>query len=158
MNDKCFICEKASKTIFCETCKSQYSIMAGLFKNMREFMTKGEQYIADKLEVPPFKVWELRKNLIAEELKELATSFVTRNKVEMADALVDLMYVVVGTCLACGIDQKLFDELWKEVHRSNMTKCIDPVFIDYGDGDKKLTKGKHYDPPRLKEIIERHSK
>lgn len=41
---------------------------------------------------------------------------------ELADSLVDIVYIAIGTAHAYGFD---FDELWRLVHENNLTK-IDP--------------------------------
>jgi predicted HAD superfamily Cof-like phosphohydrolase len=42
--------------------------------------------------------------------------------VETADALCDLVYVIMGAIKAYGFSKALFEELFNEVHRSNMSK------------------------------------
>lgn len=61
----------------------------------------------------------LRIRLIAEEFGELCTAIQKGDLVEIADALADLEYVVVGTAVAFGIPH---EAVFQEVHRSNMTK------------------------------------
>ena len=67
---------------------------------------------------------ELRVSLIQEELNELKLAFAKGDIVEVADALADLQYVLTGTVLECGMHHK-FQELFDEVHRSNMTKACE---------------------------------
>src|ERR1017187_10166279 len=62
----------------------------------------------------------LRYDLIKEELEELSDAMYTPNGiVEVADAIGDLLYVVLGTAVTFGIDM---DPIFDEIHRSNMTK------------------------------------
>ena len=56
---------------------------------------------------------------IEEEVRELNDAVENADVIEMADALVDIVYVTIGTAMACGIN---FQACWDEVHRSNMKK------------------------------------
>lgn len=87
--------------------------------------------------------------LITEEFNELKAAWEDNDKVEMADALADLEYVIHGMAHSLGIpSQKVFDE----VHRSNMTKMgADGLPVYREDG--KLMKGPNYEPPNLKPIL-----
>ena len=62
---------------------------------------------------------DYRLRHIEEEVRELNRAVDTEDLVEMADALVDIVYVTIGTAMACGIN---FQACWDEVHRSNMQK------------------------------------
>jgi hypothetical protein len=87
---------------------------------------------------------EQRSDFIDEERREYLQAVHAGDLVKVADALADLLYVVLGTCVAHGIDaQPIFDE----VHRSNMTKTpLDPV-------TRKGGKGPGYEPPRLAPLL-----
>lgn len=63
----------------------------------------------------------MRIRLLQEELKELIEGFHNKDIVEVADALADLQYVLSGAVLEFGLND-LFDSLFNEVHRSNMSK------------------------------------
>lgn len=56
---------------------------------------------------------------IDEEVRELNNAVEDEDIVEMADALVDIVYVTIGTAMALGIN---FQACWDEVHRANMEK------------------------------------
>lgn len=61
---------------------------------------------------------------IQEEKDELAEAFATKDIVEVADALADLLYFVGNGILATGLVDR-FSEIWKEVQASNMSKvCL----------------------------------
>lgn len=62
---------------------------------------------------------ELRARLIAEEAQETCEALRGNDFVGAADGLADLAYVVLGTAVSLGID---LEDVFKEVHRSNMTK------------------------------------
>lgn len=69
--------------------------------------------------VPHITKQFLGENLILEELAELAESYRRTDLIEIADALGDLLYVVLWNADLCGID---LEPVFNEVHRSNMTK------------------------------------
>lgn len=83
------------------------------------FMQKFEQECPDKPTIPSFDIQKLRLELIDEERGELRAALAAGNLIETADAIADLLYVVYGTAVACGID---IDKVFEEVHRSNMSK------------------------------------
>jgi predicted HAD superfamily Cof-like phosphohydrolase len=60
-----------------------------------------------------------RLQFLQEEIQELIAAHRARDIVAVADALVDIAYVALGTALHYGIP---FDAAWAEVHRANMEK------------------------------------
>jgi predicted HAD superfamily Cof-like phosphohydrolase len=91
----------------------------------------------------------LRLRLITSELGELADAMGIDDRVEIADALADMMYVIIGTGITYGIP--VLDCL-TEVHASNMTKESKTL----APGEKGGVKGNGYQPPNLKAILERY--
>jgi len=69
--------------------------------------------------LPTLEQYIFRIEHIEEELNELKEAFTTNDLVEIADALVDIVYVSVGACIEWGIP---FDSVWAEVQKSNMSK------------------------------------
>ena len=69
---------------------------------------------------------ELRLKLIREEIvDELLPAMEANNLIGIADGLVDGIVVLVGTALEYGLGA-IFEQLWDEVQRSNLSK-IDPL-------------------------------
>jgi hypothetical protein len=96
----------------------------------------------------------MRLRLMITELGEVADALAEANREKLADGLCDLLYVVVGTAVVTGFGP-LLDELFREVHRSNMTKDFS---VSVAPGEKYapgVGKGAGYEPPRLAEIIKR---
>lgn len=91
----------------------------------------------------------LRLELIDEEREELDEALENSDLVEVADALGDILYVVIGMALEFGIPiQKVFDE----IQRSNMSKLgADGLPIVREDG--KILKGPNYSPPDIRSIL-----
>jgi len=96
---------------------------------------------------PSVDIITRRMNLMIEELQELESALSARNLIEIADGIADLIYVVYGTAVECGID---IEDINKEVHRSNMTK-LGGHKNEYG----KWIKPDTYEPPNIKPIIEK---
>ena len=91
----------------------------------------------------------LRLRLMHEELYEYILALQEcKNLQEVADSLCDLLYVVVGTAISHGMGPRL-DEMFREVHRSNMTKDFKPI----GNGEKGGFKGDKFTPPLLGPIL-----
>jgi predicted HAD superfamily Cof-like phosphohydrolase len=92
----------------------------------------------------PEQLRKLRRYLLDEEVEELAQAMEAADIVEIADALGDIAYVVMGTAFTYGID---LDLVIDEIHRSNMTKTNVP-------GKGKLVKGDGYRAPRLGQVLD----
>lgn len=115
-----------------------------------EFHRTYGQPVAEVPGLLPHDRFLLRLNLIEEELDELVHAAVNSDLVEIADALGDLMYVVIGAALEYGIP---IDDVVTEIHRSNMSKLDEngkPIYRD----DGKVLKGNSYSPPNIKEILD----
>ena len=95
----------------------------------------------------------LRHKLIQEEVGELleATMSSQGTLVDVADAITDCFYILIGTALEYGIADKL-PALFDEVHSSNMSKLDEngkPLYRE----DGKVMKSSLYKKPNLKDII-----
>ena len=95
----------------------------------------------------------LRHKLIQEEVGELLDASMSSGGtlVDVADAITDCFYILIGTALEYGISDKL-PALFDEVHESNMSKLDEngkPIYRE----DGKVMKGPEYKKPNLKDII-----
>jgi len=107
--------------------------------------------ISDKPCVPDKKRRKLRIRLLKEELKEFKRASKKKDLIECADALADLLYVLLGTVLEYGY-QNVFEKMFDEVHLSNLSK------LDYNNepilrSDGKVIKGPRYSKPNLKKFL-----
>ncbi len=106
-------------------------------------MRIGKQAIPHNPVMPLRRVLEFRSDLIREEDRELRSAVTLE---EIADAIGDLLYVVYGTAVACGLDAQ---GIFNEVHRSNMTKFADGLRLSpHG----KILKGPSFSPPDLQKF------
>jgi len=85
-----------------------------------------------------------RVRLMNEELAETVKAMATRNMVNLAKELADLLYVVYGTADAYGIP---IDDVFNAVHISNMTKSNEK------DESGKIQKGDNYTEPNIEEVL-----
>ena len=119
------------------------------FEKVKTFMKTFGQEVKEKSSFSSDKINELRFNLIKEELEELRIAIDTKNLVEVADALTDILYVAYGAGHAFGIN---LDKCFDEVQQSNMSKLDDhgnPIYNDSG----KVMKGPKYFKPNLSKFI-----
>ena len=99
------------------------------------------------------KEYMLRYNLIQEENDEYLEACKTNDLVEIADALGDQLYILFGTILRHGLQDKI-EEVFDEIQRSNMSKLDDngePIFRE----DGKILKGNSYFKPDIKSILDK---
>jgi predicted HAD superfamily Cof-like phosphohydrolase len=99
------------------------------------------------LELDPM---QKRIDFIQEEFDELADAYRHQDLAKVADALVDLTYVIKGTAVMMGIDVVTWTDLWNEVHSANMRKEKTNT-DDYHFG---LHKPAGWKPPQIEEILE----
>jgi len=103
-----------------------------------------ERFLRDNRDTPGLPddaMLELRCRLLEEEAREFTDAAGARDLVEMADALADVLYVILGTANVLGID---LEPVFKEVHRSNMTKQSP------GKAPAKAVKGADWSPPDIR--------
>ena len=96
---------------------------------------------------------ELRYRLMQEENDEYLEAARKNDLVEIADALGDKLYILCGTILAHGLQDKIV-EVFDEIQRSNMSKLsADGTPVIREDG--KILKGPNYFKPNIKSILEK---
>lgn len=89
------------------------------FEMVREFMVKfGLDYEGPPRELPN-KMAQFRLKFLEEELTEYYRAWSAHDLEGQLDALVDLVYVALGTARLHGFD---FDEAFERVHYANMRK------------------------------------
>ena len=93
----------------------------------------------------------LRYCLGKEELLEYLDACNNDDIVEITDALADQLYILLGTMVAHGM-QDIIEDVFNEVHRSNMSKLGEdgkPIYRE----DGKVLKGPNYSPPNITQFI-----
>jgi predicted HAD superfamily Cof-like phosphohydrolase len=94
---------------------------------------------------------ELRFNLMKEENEEYLEAAKRGDIIEVADALGDQLYILCGTILKHGLQEKIV-EVFQEIQRSNMSKLDkdgNPIYRE----DGKVLKSELYFKPDIKSIL-----
>jgi len=98
---------------------------------------------------------QLRVDLLVEEVQEYADALAENNRVEMLDAIGDILYILIGSCHYHGFSAELIERVFDEIHHSNKSKLdLDGTPILREDG--KVLKGPNYFKPQIKAILEKH--
>lgn len=95
--------------------------------------------------------YTLRYNLMKEENDEYLEACQKGDLTEIADALGDQMYILFGTILKHGLQHKI-EEIFDEIHRSNMSKLDEngkPIFRE----DGKVLKSEKYFRPDIAKFL-----
>ena len=96
---------------------------------------------------------KLRFELMKEENEEYLEAAQNNDLVEVADALGDMLYILCGTIIEHGMQDKI-EEVFNEIQRSNMSKLGEdgkPIYRE----DGKVLKGPNYLKPNIQEILEK---
>ena len=97
------------------------------------------------------KVIDLRYNLMKEENEEYLEAAQAGDLVEVADALGDMLYILCGTIISHGFQDKI-EAVFDEIQRSNMSKLGTdgkPIYRE----DGKVMKGPHYFKPNIAGLL-----
>jgi predicted HAD superfamily Cof-like phosphohydrolase len=95
----------------------------------------------------------LRYKLMREENEEYFEAAQKGDLVEVADALGDMLYILCGTILKHGLQDKM-EEVFQEIQRSNMSKLDEngkPIYRE----DGKVLKSALYFKPDIKSILDK---
>ncbi|NBX39290.1 MAG: hypothetical protein EBR54_07770 [Flavobacteriia bacterium] len=95
----------------------------------------------------------LRYNLMKEENEEYLEAAKKGDIVEIADALGDQLYILCGTLLRHGLQDKI-EAVFLEIQRSNLSKLDangNPIFRE----DGKVLKSDQYFRPNIQQFFDR---
>lgn len=114
-----------------------------------------DTYGLDKKDAPTANLLKsknlLRYNLMKEENEEYLEAANKGDIIEVADALGDMLYILCGTIIEHGMQDKI-EEVFNEIQRSNMSKLGEdgkPIYRE----DGKVLKGPNYFKPNIKDIL-----
>ena len=119
------------------------------FEKVKQFMQTFGQEVKTKASFSDEKTNQLRLDLISEELEELKNAMTSKDLLEVADALTDILFVTYGAGHAFGIN---LDKCFDEVQNSNMSKLGSdgkPIYNESG----KVMKGPDYFKPDLSKYL-----
>ena len=122
------------------------------FTDVKDFHVAFGQRVGEKPELPEPEERSLRIKLLTEEFAEYTEAEIEHDLVEIADALADIIYIACGTAISYGIP---LDEIFNEVHRSNMAKLVDGKVLRREDG--KIQKPEGWTAPDIKNILDKYT-
>lgn len=128
--------------------------MKQIVDDISDMMELFEQEVEVYPAIPDENTRLLRVELLSEEYHEYLKAEYDNDLVEIYDALLDQIVIIMGTAHAYGLGD-IMAEGWDEVHRSNMAKAdlVTGKLIRREDG--KILKPEGWTPPDLASIIER---
>ena len=97
------------------------------------------------------KTYKLRYKLMQEENNEYLDACNNGDLNEIADALGDMMYILCGTILSHGLQDKI-ELIFEEIQKSNMSKLDkngNPIYRK----DGKILKSENYFKPNISKIL-----
>lgn len=123
-----------------------------MFEDVEEFHAKyGIAYYGPPNEMS-LLLQRTRIGHMLEELNEYTSSVMMDDLEGALDALVDLIYVALGTAHLHGFD---FNEAWKRVHHANMQKVRAACPEDSKRGvDFDVVKPKGWEAPDLADLVD----
>lgn len=120
--------------------------MTNVFTDQTKFMVSCDQTVCE---------WnknqlDMYHNLIKEETSELQEAFNQNNRIEILDALIDIMVVTVGAINSMGANG---EAAWNEVMRTNFAKVDSTTGKVNKRSDGKVLKPEGWKEPNLKPFI-----
>lgn len=91
-------------------------------------------------------------SLIDEEVKELDQAVVEEDRVEILDALIDILVVTIGAVHSMGADA---EGAWREVMNTNFAKIDKETGKVRKREDGKVLKPQHWQPPVLDSFLKK---
>jgi predicted HAD superfamily Cof-like phosphohydrolase len=102
-----------------------------MFDDVFEFRKAFGLSTSDKVRLLPEENQMLHARLLQEELYEFTEA---KTIAQQADALLDMMYLIVGALEDMGIYQTAASVCWKYIHDANMSKIKDGIVLKRADG------------------------
>lgn len=130
--------------------EKELSIKDKKLEMVKEFNKTYEIPIRKKPSLTDEEEYNLKHELMNEELKEYHDACLNGDITEISDAIVDMMYILYGIILSHGLSEVVFD-MFEEVHKSNMSKLENGKVLRRADG--KIMKGSEYFKPNLNQFL-----
>jgi predicted HAD superfamily Cof-like phosphohydrolase len=124
--------------------------MTNPFRDQEKFMIACDQTV-DRGNTDQFNMY---LKLIEEEAEELNQAIISKDRVEMLDALTDILVVTIGAIHSMGADG---EGAWNEVMRTNFAKIDSATGKVRKRDDGKVLKPEGWQPPELKKYISKEN-
>lgn len=95
--------------------------MADMMRDVVDFHEKFELTYEGQVRNLPKGLQDFRSKFLTEELEEYLSAVEEKDIVGQADALIDLIYVALGSAYLMGLEH-VWTDLWDEVQKANMKK------------------------------------
>tara|TARA_R100000781_G_scaffold25970_1_gene19015 strand:- start:17 stop:436 length:420 start_codon:yes stop_codon:yes gene_type:complete len=126
--------------------------MVDLIDDINRFHRKFGFKKTDKPSIPDDpELVNFRTSFLIEELAEYTNAITQKNKAEVLDALVDIVYIALGTAWLFNLP---FEKAWKEVQRANMEKIRAKDKTGKRGTKFDVIKPKNWKPPNIERIVE----
>lgn len=122
------------------------------YQDVKDFHLKFGVPVGDYPKLLDEGALKFRTAFMFEELNEFIYHHAREDLNEAADALVDLVYVVLGTAIWMGLP---WQELWDEVQRANMSKVPAEKQPHGARHDFDVRKPEGWVPPQFDKIMKR---
>ena len=122
-----------------------------ILEQVAEFQNATDQIVNHEPSLISTKEANLRYELMAEENIEYFTACISKDKVEILDACVDMLYILAGTINSNGL-QELIEPAFNLVHLNNMTKVGSDGKV-LRDPNGKILKPEGFKPVNLKQLF-----
>jgi predicted HAD superfamily Cof-like phosphohydrolase len=119
-----------------------------IFRDQEKFMRACDQTV-DAFNADQFNMY---LKLIEEESQELGDAIAAHDKVEILDALIDMLVVTIGAIHSAGFDA---EGAWKEVMRTNFAKIDKKTGKVRKREDGKVLKPLGWTAPNLEPFVTR---
>ena len=135
--------------------------MQDLILKVKDFQQTFNQIVNRKPTLVDLELANLRFELMKEENEEYMQAVIDKDVVEVADALGDQLYILIGTILSHGMQEVIVD-VFNEIHRSNMSKLDEngkPIIngqngvLDITRELGKVLKSPRYSKPNFDKIL-----
>jgi predicted HAD superfamily Cof-like phosphohydrolase len=120
--------------------------MGNVFEDQTKFMVACDQSVCEWNK----KQLDMYHTLIKEETQELQEAFDNNDKVEILDALIDIIVVTVGAINSMGANG---ESAWNEVMRTNFAKIDTETGKVKKREDGKVLKPEGWQSPNLKPYV-----
>lgn len=116
-------------------------------RDVEEFQCKFGMLVHDKPTRLTKRKLEERADFLFEELTEFAEGIDEDDICQQADALIDIVYVALGTAISMGLP---WQQLWDDVHCANMRKVRGRA---KRGAEVDCVKPEGWIPPKTREIL-----